>query len=51
MEFVFFQIFQEYLEHYMKPDVLQLADVFERIRNSCRSTYKLDPAHYLYAPS
>lgn len=43
----------EYSDLYLKVDVLILADVFEKFRDDCLSpsTYKLDPAHYLSAPS
>ena len=40
-----------YLELYNETDVLLLADVFENFRNICLENYKLDPAHYLTAPS
>lgn len=43
----------EYSDLYLKVDVMILADVFEKFRDDCLSvnTYKLDPAHYLSAPS
>lgn len=40
----------EYLDLYLKTDILLLADVFEQFRQSCHMTYKLDPAHYYTLP-
>eukprot|EP00794_Sanderia_malayensis_P002657 gene2657-biopygen2200 len=45
------QTFQDYHELYLKTDVLLLADVFESFRKQSLKFYKLDPAHYLTAPS
>lgn len=42
---------EDYTKLYLKTDVLLLADVFECFRNECLCTYKLDPAHYMTAPS
>ncbi|KAB0797904.1 hypothetical protein PPYR_08897 [Photinus pyralis] len=40
----------QYVDLYMKTDILLLADVFEQFRSSCISTYDLDPAHYFTLP-
>ncbi|XP_050516328.1 uncharacterized protein LOC126891188 [Diabrotica virgifera virgifera] len=40
----------DYVDLYMKTDILLLADVFERFRSSCLETYNLDPAHYFTLP-
>ena len=38
-------------DFYMQTDVMLLTDVFEKFREKEHSTYGLDPAHYLTAPS
>lgn len=43
--------FQEYLELYLKTDVLQLADVCNAYRSLCVKNYGLDPFHFISAPS
>ena len=40
----------DYHDLYVQSDTLLLADVFENFRNKCIEIYKLDPAHFLYAP-
>ena len=40
----------DYHVHYLKKDVLLLADVFERFIDTCLKYYELDPCHYFSAP-
>ena len=40
----------DYNNHYLKKDVLQLADVFEKIIATCLKFYQLDPCHYFGSP-
>ena len=40
----------DYHDIYLAADVLLLADVFEKFRNTCLKNYKLDPAHFYTAP-
>jgi hypothetical protein len=42
---------KDYHDRYLETDVLLLADVFENFRRTCMENYKLDPAHYVSAPS
>ena len=42
---------KDYHDLYLETDVLLLADVFENFRRTCLENYKLDPAHYVSAPS
>ena len=40
----------DYHDHYLKKDVLVLADVFERLISTCLKYYELDPCHYFSSP-
>ena len=40
----------DYDDHYLKKDVLLLADVFEKFINTCLKYYELDLCHYFSAP-
>ena len=40
----------DYQDHYLRKDVLLLADVFEKFINTCLKFYKLDPCHYFSSP-
>jgi len=42
--------FKEYMELYLRCDVLILADVFEAFRDMSMKHYGLDPAHYISSP-
>ena len=41
---------RDYHDHYLKNDVLVLADVFENFRDVCSQNYELDPVWYYTAP-
>ena len=43
-------IFEDFHNHYLKKDVLLLADVFEKFIFTCLKYYDLDPCHYFSAP-
>ena len=40
----------DYHDHYLKKDVLLLADVFEKFIDMCLKFYGLDPCHYFSSP-
>ena len=40
----------DYHKHYLKKDVLLLADVFKRFISTCLKYYELDPCHYFSSP-
>ena len=40
----------EYHDLYVQCDILLLADVFEKFRDTCIEIYGLDPSHFLSAP-
>ena len=40
----------DYHDHYLKKDVLLLADVFEKFIDTCLKSYGLDPCHYFSSP-
>ena len=40
----------DYHDHYLKKDVLLLADVFEKFTDTCLKFYGLDPCHYFSSP-
>ena len=41
----------EYHDLYLKTDVLSLADVWTKFRETCIEYYELDPSYYISAPS
>ena len=40
----------DYHDHYLKKDVILLADVFEKFIDTCLKFYKLDLCHYFSSP-
>ena len=40
----------DYHDHYLKKDVLLLANVFEKFIDTCFKFYELDPCHYFSSP-
>ena len=45
-----FNTFKDFHDHYLKKDVLLLADIFEKIISINLKYYGLDPCHYFSAP-
>ena len=45
-----FNTFKDFHNHYLKKDVLLLADVFEKFVSTCLRYYNLDPCRYFSAP-
>ena len=45
------QTLQQYHDHYLKTDVLLLADVFEHFRQTVMNDHKLDCLHFITLPS
>ena len=45
-----FNTFEDFHDHYLRKDVLLLADVFEKFIFMCLKYYSLDPCHYFSAP-
>ena len=45
-----FNTFEDFLDHYLKKDVLLLVDTFEKFISICLKYYGLDPCHYFGAP-
>ena len=39
----------DYHDHYLKKDVLLLADVFEKFIDTCLKFYRLDPCHFYFS--
>ena len=40
----------DYHDHYLKKDILLLANVFQKFIDTCLKFYKLDPWHYFTSP-
>ena len=45
-----FKTFKDFHDHYLKKDVLFLADVFEKFISTILKHYNLDPCHYFSLP-
>ena len=44
------QTIRDHYNHYLRTDVLLLADVFEKFRTMSLQSYGLDPVHYYSLP-
>ena len=44
-----FNIFKDFHNHYLKKDILLLADIFEKFISTSLKYYNLDPCHYFSA--
>ena len=40
----------DYHDHYLKKDVLSLADIFQKFIDKCLKFYRLDSCHYFSSP-
>ena len=40
----------DYHDHYLRKDVLLLADIFKKFIDTCLKFYRLDPCHYFSSP-
>ena len=45
-----FNTFRDFHNHYLKKDVLLLADLFEKFISASLKNYNLDPCHYFSIP-
>ena len=45
-----FNTFRDFHHHYLKKDVLLLADIFGKFISTSLKNYNLDPCHYFSAP-
>ena len=45
-----FNTFEDFQDHYLRKDVLLLADVFQNFIFMCLKYYSLDPCHYFCTP-
>ena len=45
-----FNTFKDFHDHYLKKDVLLLADIFEKFISTNLKYYGLDPCHYFSSP-
>ena len=40
----------DYQDHYLRKDILLLADVYKKSTDTCLKYYGLDPCHYFSSP-